>query len=34
VQSLSPFFVERADYDVAGDRMTLEPRGRTLPWDV
>ena len=34
MQSLSPIFVERADYDVAGDRMTLEPRGRTLPWDV
>ena len=32
--ALSPIFVERADYDVAGDRMTLEPRGRTLPWDV
>ena len=34
LESLSPFFVERADYDVAGDRLTLEPRGRTLPWEL
>ena len=34
LESLSPFFVERADYDVAGDRLTLEPRGRMLPWEL
>jgi hypothetical protein len=31
---LSPFFCERADYDVESGRITPEPRGRTLPWDV
>lgn len=34
VFGLSPFFCERADYDVESGRMTPEPRGRTLPWDV
>lgn len=32
--NLSPFFCERAEYDVQSGRMTPEPRGRRLPWDV
>ena len=34
VAGLSRFFCERADYDVESGRLTPEPRGRRLPWDI
>lgn len=32
--SPSPFFVERAEYDVEGGHMTLEPRGLPSVWEL